>query len=117
MMRIAIVGHGQAIEFDPESKEALSRAAAAFNMSVEKLKEEIQRLLQRQQMSQELEELEKLGELAKIAAAWIEELNYEFVNTRKKRVYCSYKPNMHKPDKRRCFKPKPYWQRIRSNPR
>lgn len=114
MIRIAIVGHGQKIEFNPKSTEALTKAAAAFGMSVEVLKEEIQRLLQKQQMSQEFE---RLGELAEVAAMRIQELDYAFVSTRKERIYCSYKPVLHRPDKRRCFKPKIYWQRTRSNPR
>lgn len=108
MTRVGVVCNGNMIQFNADDMKALAQAAAALSMSVEVLKEEIQRLLKRQQMSRELTE---------IAAERIEELNYEFVSTRKERVYCSYKPNLHKADKRRCFRPKPYWQRIRSNPR
>lgn len=114
MTRVGVVCNGHMIQFNADDMKALAQVAAALSISVEVLKEEIHRLLQRQQMSKELE---RLGELAEIAAERIEELNYEFVSTRKERVYCSYKPNLHKADKRRCFRPKPYWQRIRSNPR
>lgn len=114
MIRVGVVCNGRIIEFNADDMKALAEAAAALSMSVEVLIGEIQRLLQRKQMSRELE---KLGELAETAALKIESLNYEFVSLRKERVYCSYKPVLHRPDKRRCFKPKIYWQRTRSNPR
>lgn len=114
MIQVGIICNGQTMRFSSDDMKALAQAAAALNVSFEYLKEEIQRLLLRQEMSRELE---KLGELAEIAAARIEELIYEFVSTRKERVYCSYKPVLHRPDKRRCFRPKIYWQRTRSNPR
>lgn len=114
MMRVVIVGNGQRIEFDAESMKAISQAAAAFGLSVETLKEEIQKLLQNQRVS---EELERLGELAEVAAMRIKELDYTFVSLHKERVYCVYKPKLHALDKRRCFKPKIHWKRTRSNPR
>lgn len=114
MTMVGVVYNGNMIQFNADDMKAIAEVAAALNMSFEALKEEIQRLLQRQEIARELE---KLGELAEIAAERIKQLNYEFVSTRKERVYCSYKPNLHKADKRRCFRPKPYWQRIRSNPR
>ena len=42
--------------------------------------------------------------------AWIEECKAEC------KEGWFFKSSLHNYDKRRCFKPKPYWNRIRSNP-
>lgn len=116
MIRVGVVCHGQTIEFNAEDMKAIAEAAAALGVSVEALQEEIKRLVQHYQAVYGFDELKDAVEKTKLK---IENLNYEFVSLRKKEpgVYCSYKPVLHRPDKRRCFRPKPYWQRIRSNPR
>lgn len=116
MIRVEVVCNGRTIEFSAENMKAIAEAAAALGISFEVLKEQIIRLVQSHQAAYGLDELKAAMEKTKLE---IENLNYEFVSLRKKErgVYCSYKPVLHRPDKRRCFKPKIYWQRTRSNPR
>lgn len=116
MIRVGVVCNGQTIEFNAENMKAIAEAAAVLGVSFEALKEEIQRLVQSNQVACSLDRLAEMAELTELK---IEALNYEFISLRKKErgVYCSYKPNLHKPDKRRCFRPKVYWHRTRSNPR
>lgn len=116
MIRVGIVCHGQTIEFNAEDTKVIAEAATALGVSFEALQEQIIRLVQHYQAVYGFDELKDAVEKTKLK---IENLNYEFVSLRKKEpgVYCSYKPVLHRPDKRRCFKPKIYWQRTRSNPR
>lgn len=116
MIRVGVVCNGRTIEFSTENIKAIAEAAAALGVSFEALQEEIKRLVQNYQAAYELDELKAAMEKTQLR---IENLNYEFVSLRKKErgVYCSYKPVLHRPDKRRCFKPKIHWKRTRSNPR
>lgn len=114
MIRVGVVCNGQTIEFNAENMKAIAEAATVLGVSFEALKEEIQRLVQSNQVACSIDRLAEVAELTELK---IEALNYEFISLRKERVYCSYKPNLHKPDKRRCFRPNVYWHRTRSNPR
>jgi hypothetical protein len=116
MIRVGVVCHGQTIEFNAKDTKAIAEAASALGVSFEVLQEQIIRLAQSYQIAYGIDELKAAIEKAELE---IKNINYEFVSLRKKErvVYCPYKPVLHRPDKRRCFRPKLYWQRIRSNPR
>lgn len=116
MIRVGVVCNGRTIEFSVENMKAIAEAAAALGVSFEILQEQIIRLVHTYQAVYGIDELKDAVEKTELE---IENINYEFVSLRKKEpgVYCSYKPVLHRADKRRCFKPKIYWQRTRSNPR
>lgn len=116
MIRVGVVCNGQMIQFNADDMKAIAKVADALNISFEILKEQIMRLVQSYQIAYGIDELKAAIEKAELE---IKNINYEFVSLRKKEhvVYCPYKPVLHRPDKRRCFRPKLYRQRIRSNPR
>lgn len=113
MIQVTINGK-EVITFDERSEEAIVNAAKAISCSVESIRRAIEEVLSATTSATlTAYELGKLSETLFNNKA----LDYEFVDLRKEHVYCTYKSNLHKPEKRRNFKPKIYWKRTRSNPR
>lgn len=95
-----------------ECIEALEKVAVSISFNVQDVKEALQQATCTAPIAKEaLEELkDSMMYYEDYVSTWREECKAEC-----KEGWC-FKSPLHNYDKRRCFKPKIYWNRIRSNP-